>query len=420
MVDSSKKCNFKFNRGNLVAKISKIKILWTFYNYFPNLGECNFVSSNNKIMKNLNNNIFKVTLGIILIGNSFFLMAQNPKPVAAVLGIDSKGLIPDAEAVGYMVKLELEKANVYSMMDKYDVADLVKKNNIDVKTCFGKNCVVAAGKALNAEKMITGSAERFGEKIVISLKIIDIKTETVEKQNAIEYLNLQPELQRMIAISVQKLLGLETDPSVVNLLVYYDAPISSPQTQVKLSGPRMGVSMAFGDAAEVLNAPESEGGFDMYPANFQIGWQFEKQYISAGAFQALVEFIPSIGGLESGKFVPSLTFLNGFRFGKANWEMAFGPNLRFVKKAEGYYDAQNEWNLSKDYKGSTPNPFVEEKRLDSRGETELSTSLFIGFGRTFKSGYLNIPVNIYVIPRKEGTIAGFSFGFNIYKKPKSI
>ncbi len=326
-----------------------------------------------------------------------------------------------------MVKLEFEKANVFSMMDKYDVADLVKKNNIDLKTCFGKNCVVAAGKVLGADKMITGSVERFGEKIVISLKVIDIKTETVEKQNAIEYLNLQPELQRMIGISVRKLLGLDTDPAVVNLLVFYDAPISSPQTQVKLSGPRMGASMAFGDAADVLKAPESEGGFDMYPATFQIGWQFEKQYISAGNFQALVEFIPMIGGLESGRIIPSATFLNGFRAGKGGWEVAFGPSFRLISKADGFIDANNslgeganKFHLEKDWTSNTTNPNPIVSRLDSRGTPTLSTSLFIGVGRTFKSGYLNIPVNLYVLPNKHGTIAGFSFGFNIYKKPRII
>ena len=76
--------------------------------------------------------------------------------------------------------------------------------------------------------------------------------------------------------------------------------------------------------------------------------------------------------------------------------------------------------MEKDWTLPAENPYTIENRLDSRGYGTLSTSLFMGIGRTFKSGYLNIPVNIYVLPRKEGTIAGFSFGFNIYKKPKVI
>lgn len=354
-------------------------------------------------------------------------VAQNQKKTAAVLGIDSKGVIQDAESVGYMVRLELEKANVYNVMDKYDVAEAVKKNNIDIKTCLGKSCVVAAGKILHVDRMVTGSVERFGEKIVISLKVIDVATESVEKQNATEYLNIQPELQRMIAISVQQLVGITPDQSIVNLLVNYDVPVESPKTQLVMNGPRMGFSVATGDAAKVMTAADSKGGYNMYPATFQFGWQQEWQYLSAGDFQALIELIPMIGGLESGKFIPSITFLNGFRMGKQGWEFAFGPSFKLVKKAEGFWgDGNNgfnngEWYLKKQWIESQlpiENPYPLSSRLDSRGDLVLSTSLFFGVGKTFKSGYLNIPVNLYVLPRKEGTIVGTSFGFNLYKKPK--
>ncbi|HWY38175.1 MAG TPA: hypothetical protein VNY73_06420, partial [Bacteroidia bacterium] len=334
-------------------------------------------------MKTTKQKIRIMVLGLLLNGTSFLLHAQNQaKPVAAVLGIDSKGVIQDAESVGYMVRLEMEKANVYNMMDKYDVADVVKKSSIDVKNCFGKSCVVAAGKALGADKMITGSIERFGEKIVIFLKVIDVKTETVEKQDATEYLNLQPELQKMIEISVKKVLGISLDPNMVNLLINYDVPIESPKTQIKLNGPRMGASMTFGDAAKVLAAKEGNGGFNMYPAMFQFGWQHEWQYLSAGNFQALVEGVGLIGGLESGRVIPSLTILNGFRFGKAGWEFGFGPSFRVIQKANGFYgDGNNntvagQWYLNSDWGKLNPtvntNPYASTSRLDSRGFETLS------------------------------------------------
>ena len=380
-------------------------------------------------MKSTNLSFKKILLGLLLAGASMGASAQNQsKPFAAVLGIASKGVVPDADAVAYMVRLEMEKANVYNMMDKYDVADAIKKNNIDIKSCFGKTCVVAAGKALGADKMVTGSVERFGEKIIIALKVIDVKTEAVEKHDATEYLNLQPELQKMIEISVKKMLGLETDITIVNMLINYNTPIENPKTQIRLNGPRMGGAYAFGDAANVMNAKESEGGFNMYPAMFQFGWQQEWQYLSAGNFQALIEGVALIGGLESGKVIPSVTLLNGFRFGKAGWEFGFGPSFRVIQKANGFYgDGSNnttdgKWYLDKDWSKLNPtvkeNPYAITKRLDSRGVDMLSTSLVLSAGRTFKSGYLNIPVNLWVSPRKDGTVIGFSFGFNIYKKPR--
>lgn len=359
-------------------------------------------------------------LGLILSTVPFGALAQNEtKPYVAVVGIDSKGLEYDSESLEYMVRLELEKSNVYNVIDKYDMSEILKASNIDVKDCLGKTCVVAAGKALKTDKMITGYVERFGEKIVISLKVIDVKTEAVEKQDATEYLNLQEELQKMIAISVQKVLGLTPDKELVNLLVNYDVPINSPRTKAQFSGPRMGATMMFGDAAKVYTAKESEGGFNMYPVMFNFGWQQEIQYLSAGNFAALVEILPMIGGLESGKVVPSLTLMNGFRMGKGGWEVAFGPSFRFVQKAWGYYDSTGAWTVTNKWDRQYLADGTElplEKRLDSRGRINLSTSLMLSVGRTFKSGYLNIPVNIYGSFRKEGTIVGVSCGFNITRQ----
>lgn len=177
----------------------------------------------------------------------------------------------------------------------------------------------------------------------------------------------------------------------------------------------------------------------MYPITSQIGWQQEYQYLSAGNFQALIEGVVMIGGLESGRFIPSFTFLNGFRESKNGWEFAFGPTFRFVQKADGFFDNENDlgagkgkWHLENEWNSSHPNlvdtikgtPVLRpntngiESQIDSRGSIALSTGFLIAVGKTFKSGYLNIPVNVYISPRKEGTIIGASFGFNVSKKPR--
>ena len=173
----------------------------------------------------------------------------------------------------------------------------------------------------------------------------------------------------------------------------------------------------------------------MFPIASQFGWQQEFQYMSAGNFQGLIETLFMIGGMENGKMIPSLTLMNGFRDAKSGWEFAIGPSFRVVQKAKGYYDNEGYfgdpglWYLDEDYttmagNDSTgviaplTNPYTVINRLDSRGDYQLSTGLIIAVGKTIKSGYLNIPVNVYVSPRKEGSIVGFSFGFNIAKKPK--
>lgn len=361
------------------------------------------------------------------------LSAQN-KPSIAVLNIDSKGVINTSEELGYLVRLEIEKTNAYSVMDKYEVSEVVKNNSIDPNNCYSKSCLVAAGKLLKVDKMLTGSVERFEEKVIVSLRVIDVATETVEKNETTEYLNL-PEIQKMIRVSVSKIVGVTPDPVLVKLLIDYDVPVESPKNTLRLNGPRLGFASTLGQAGEILSNPDkNKGGFDMFPVNFQFGWQQEVQYISAGNFQALIENIILIGGLESGKFIPSYTPLLGFRFGKGAWEFGFGPTFRLVKKASGFYDTEGylgkkgEWHLENEYNATSDtgiskpisNPYSIESRLDSRGNTELSTGLVIAVGKTFRSGYLNIPVNVYVAPRKDGTTIGAMIGFNIQKKKKVI
>ena len=354
-------------------------------------------------------------------------MCAQTKPSIAVLNIDSKGVVNDAQEMGYLVRLELEKTDKYSVLDKYEVNDVLKANKIDINTCYSKSCLTEVGKLLKADKMLSGSVERLGEKIVISLRLIDVATGTVEKSDANEYINL-PEVQKMVSISVKEIVGLEPDQVMVKLLMDYDVPVESPKNVLRLNGPRMGFASTVGKAFDVLTGDnKNKGEFGMFPATFQFGWQQEFQYISAGNFQALVENLVLVSGLESGRFIPSYSPLLGFRFGKGAWEFGFGPNFRVVKKADGFYDkngdigAAGDWHLHREWYGSGmqgPNPNEIESRIDSRGDIALSTGLVMAIGKTFRSGYLNIPVNIYVAPRKDGTTIGAMIGFNIQQKKR--
>lgn len=343
---------------------------------------------------------------------SINLFAQvNAKPTVAVLNVDCKGLKMDSVSMGNLVRIELDKTGVFTVSDKYEVAEVLSKNKIDVNTCYSKSCLVQAGKSLNVQKMLGGSVELLDEKVVITLKLIDVETGTIEKSNVTEYLNL-PEIQKMVRVSVDRIAGIEPDITMVNQLIDYDVPIQSPKNALKLNGPRMGFATTLGDAGKVLTQKKEVGGFEMSPVNFEFGWQQEFQYISAGNFQALVENIFLISGLESGRVIPSYSALLGFRFGKKAWEFGFGPTFRLVTKADGYYDANNNWVLS----SWNQNNYPIISRLDSRGVTHLSTGLVIAVGKTFHSGYLNIPLNVFVAPGKDGTNIGATFGFNIQKK----
>ncbi|MFH2095085.1 MAG: hypothetical protein ABIJ16_05240 [Bacteroidota bacterium] len=360
-------------------------------------------------------NIYGLITGMILLILSGNLYCQQ-KETIAIISLESRGILTDTITVLNMTRLSIEKTGLYEVLDQYDVADALKKSNINPWACFGKSCLLDAGKVLGADKMISGSIERFGEKIVIILRIVDIKTEAVIKSNVMEFLNQQPELQAMIEISVNNLFGIENDKEIVNMLVNYARPVTSPKTSIRLNGTRMGATWITGPAGKRLETPLAEGGYNMYPVTSMFGYQHELQYLSAGEFQGLFEFLGTVNGLESGTLIPAFTFMNGCRFNNGGFEIGFGPSVRLIKTAKGYFDGNNTWHLESEMPEDVT--YQIEEQIDRRGDFRLSTSLMVAVGRTFKSGYLNIPVNIYFSPRKEGSITGISVGFNLARKPK--
>lgn len=261
-----------------------------------------------------------------LLAMSTFSKAQdqssttNNKQSVVVLNIDTKISNTSPENLGNIVRMELEALNLYSVMDRYDVAYLVEKNKLNITECYGKTCLTEIGNILHTDKMFTGSAEVMGETIVMTYRLIDVKTGTIEKTQVNEFLLLPKELQAMVKISIRQLFGLSVDQPQLTYLTKkngYESSTSNPdRTRVNLSGPRTGFTYYTGEVGRILQKPRSEGGFSSYPVMFQFGYQFEKQYLNEGNYQALFEFLPTISGFNQNIFIPSITLLNGFRDNK--------------------------------------------------------------------------------------------------------
>ncbi len=105
---------------------------------------------------------------------------------------------------------------------------------------------------------------------------------------------------------------------------------------LKLSGPRVGVTYLGGGLVDRLNE-EFGGGLDgegeVRPVITQFGWQFETRLFAADTgLSGVTEFVPLIGGLEQGLFLPSFSFLVGLRTA-GGLEFGFGPNVSLAGAA---------------------------------------------------------------------------------------
>lgn len=363
-------------------------------------------------MKTIRHIILVLTLAVCTV--QFAFSQTKTRPVVGVLNIETKGLTLDPQQMGNLVRMELEKLDTFSVVDKYDVIALAEKKQLVIAGCYGKSCLVQVGSAIGAQYMLTGSVEQYTQTIVVTLRMIDVEKDMIVKSSVMEFLNLPIEIQQMVSVSVRKMFGYSNAEDLVTKLTKkfdYESSVNNPAiNRLNLQGPRLGFTLPFGETAEVISRSTGQGGYGKSIFMFQFGYQFEVQYLNEGKFQALFEFLPMITGLEQGSIIPSVTFMNGFRNNVNGLEIAFGPAIGFASYARV---ADVNGSILVEGKDKIPPGTPTSRKLDSRGVSELTAALVFAFGRTIKSGKLNIPINAwFTFPTKEGFRVGISLGYN--------
>jgi|TARA_B110000208_G_C11667814_1_gene394060 hypothetical protein len=163
--------------------------------------------------------------------------------------------------------------------------------------------------------------------------------------------------------------------NVIFLILFFSMLSEYCFSQIEhLEGPRIGVTiLTNGTSSDRLNSNLLT----------QLGYQWETKFSSDSlGYAFLGEWVLLVGGLEKGYFIPSLSYLLGFRTIKG-FEFAVGANLSLT--------------------GFGP---------------------IIAIGKSFKFGSVYVPVNLAFVPSiaKEDPVIGtegrtgsritFTFGFN--------
>ncbi|OQY00063.1 MAG: hypothetical protein B6I24_00665 [Bacteroidetes bacterium 4572_128] len=352
-------------------------------------------------------------IGILALILLFSINIKAQKKTLTVLNIDSQGVSLKPNQIGNLLRMEVEKLDTFEVMDRYDVAYMIKKHSLDINGCYGKICLTEMGNLIGTDKILSGSVELYGKTIIITLRLLDVKKSKIEKAEVKEFLNIEDELQSMIRLTLQEMFNLQINELLMARLTdvqQQESLINNPnENRLNLSGPRLGLTYFTGETAEVLSKTTDDGGWDInVPVMFMFGYQFEVQYLNSGNFQALFEVIPTITGVDQGIIIPNLAFLMGFRNNVKGWEIALGPTIGLIKQSSGYYDENGNWHINQENQS--------EKRIDKRGDEEFHTGFVFAAGRSFKSGKMNFPVNLFVVPSNKGVRFGLTFGFNSKNK----
>ncbi len=364
----------------------------------------------------------KINFFIPMFFGVFFSLNAQEKASVAVLNFDVQKIDISSEQMGNLVRIELEKLNLMEVVDRYDIRFVSEKNQINLNNCFGKTCMLEMGNHLKADKVISGSCELFGDHMILTIRMVDVATGRMEKSIVKQYLHLSKELPIMTEMALKEMFGQEVDLLVQEKLTKkssFESSINNPNDDyLKLNGPRMGFTVLTGTNAKIISAATNKGGFNAYPMMSQFGYQFEKKYLNEGNYQALVEVIPMVTGIDQGLFLPSIVIMNGLRNNVNGLEFAIGPTFGFSTRSRGFINAQGEW-VKLENQIEVPENADIEYRLDSKGTPYLNSGLVLAAGKTIKSGKLNIPLNMYAVPGKNGWRFGFSFGFNARSDKKS-
>jgi len=362
--------------------------------------------------------IVPAALFVVLFSVPLAFAQQANLPKLAVLEIRNEYPNPKLSESSYsdLLRIELEKTGRFQVLDGYDMDFMLSKQKIEYLSCLSRFCLEEVSDKINADKLVVGSIKLINRRITISIKVFDTKSKQFETSRTSDFVDIREEIGTMVRLTVNDMFGIPNDPALVSKLTIkndYESSINTPnQVCLRTDGPRMGFVTYFFEptSASVLRKSRSQGGYEVFPLLFQFGYQFEKQYLNEGNFQALVEFLPMISGLDQGLFIPSLTLMNGIRNNNSGWELAFGPMVSVSRKVRGYVDSNN--NFMPINTLPQPQNVNTETRIDSRGNPSLSTGFVVAAGKTFKSGKLNIPVNAYLVPSSKGVLIGVSFGFN--------
>ncbi|MDP3557235.1 MAG: hypothetical protein Q8T03_07660 [Bacteroidota bacterium] len=139
----------------------------------------------------------------------------------------------------------------------------------------------------------------------------------------------------------------------------------------RFGGPRIGLTyLGSGIASDFISNDGKQ------PLITQFGWQFEgRLFTTDNGTQGLIEFVPLIGGIEQGLFIPSASVLLGLRTdGKHIFEFGIGPNF----------------SVTKDYKSNTVGSF----------------GVVVAVGTSFKSGNIYFPVTLAFVPGIGSVVKG--------------
>ena len=156
----------------------------------------------------------KISLLFVLVAITFLSKATES---LAVLNFDIVGKSLTKQQFISITRTEIAKLDTFQVLDKYTVQEVLEENPVNLEKCYGVKCLTKIGKQLNVKYVVAGTAELITDKVIITLRLIDMDKEKVIKTSYSEFIWSEINSQRLIQMAVFKLFNKNT--SLCNILL---------------------------------------------------------------------------------------------------------------------------------------------------------------------------------------------------------
>ena len=130
----------------------------------------------------------KQILVLLLLGVALTVNAQEEtKTRVALLDLQSKNA-PEglAVAISDLLRVELIKAGAFEVLDRDNMAAILKEQAFQGSGCTDAACAVEMGQMLNCQKMFVGALSKIGKRYFLSIQRVDVETAKVDYADSVE------------------------------------------------------------------------------------------------------------------------------------------------------------------------------------------------------------------------------------------
>jgi len=153
---------------------------------------------------------FITMLTMLCIFFNTFCFAQN-RTIIAVLNITvCKDIsVSGASSLSNIINDELIKSSQYIVVDRRNVQVLLEEMKLQLSGVTIQEKIVEVGKILNVQKLVMGNIGKLGQKYIIDLQLIDVKTGKIDNSIVQSYIGTIEGLENPVAFTTRQLISLE-------------------------------------------------------------------------------------------------------------------------------------------------------------------------------------------------------------------